>query len=383
MENPAAARDGSLAALEVLSEELKDAFRRWEENAEGWSDERVDELARRAFAVQRAGNVPYRRYCRRLGIEPDQVAGWREVPPVPTAAFREVSLVVGDPADAALEFRTSGTSRGESRRGRHLVRDPELYRISLEATFWRFVLRTDGKAAGPQGRVPIGSLVPAFADAPHSSLSWMADAVVGRFGAPSSRWLATRAGVAWEEANRFAADAAKRAEAVCLFGTTLAFDAWTRRLEADGRRIGLPAGSLVMDTGGSKGLEASHRDEILARLERFLGVPPSAVVNEFGMTELLSQRFGSPAALIGPPWLRSRALDPVTLEEVPAGEVGVLAHFDLANVGSVCSVLTEDLGSVQDGVLGWVGRTPGSPPRGCSLATEELLRSQAAGETGS
>ncbi len=385
MANPAAAED-ALAALDVLSEELKQAFRHWEESAGAWSDERVDELARRAFALQRAGNAPYRRYCRRLGVECDQVGGWREVPAVPTAAFREISLVVGDPGDAALEFRTSGTSRGESRRGRHRVRDPELYRSSLEASFFRFVLhRATGDVAAPlpigdtATRLPIGSFVPSFADAPHSSLSWMADAVIGRFGAPSSRFLTAPDGVHWQDAKRFAATAASGEEAVGLFGTTLAFDEWTRRLEAAGFGVELPAGSFVMDTGGSKGLKTSAREDLLERIQRCLGVPPDAVVNEFGMTELLSQRYGSPAALVGPPWLRSRALDPVTLEELPDGEVGVLAHFDLANAWSVCSVLTEDLGAVEDGVVRWVGRAQGSPPRGCSLATEELLRSQEAG----
>lgn len=373
MENPAAAED-ALAALGVLSEELKHVFRSWEEKPEAWTDERVDELACRAFALQRAGNIPYRRYCRRLGVESDQVRGWRDVPAVPTAAFRETALVVGEPGEAALEFHTSGTSRGASRRGRHLVRDPALYRSSLEATFLRFVLhRVTSDLAT---RLPIGSLVPGFADAPHSSLSWMADAVIGRFGARSSRFLAGPDGVKWEDAKRFVVAAASGEEAVGLFGTTLAFDEWMRRLEATGFRVGLPAGSFVMDTGGSKGLETSDREGLLERVHRCLGVPPDAVVNEFGMTELLSQRYGSPRALVGPPWLRSRALDPVTLDELPAGEVGVLAHFDLANAGSVCSVLTEDLGAVEDGAVRWVGRTPGSPPRGCSLATEELLRSQ-------
>ncbi len=112
-----------------------------------------------------------------------------------------------------------------------------------------------------------------------------------------------------------------------------------------------------------------------------LGIVPSSVINEFGMTELLSQRYaplalGGPLPLCGPPWLLSRALHPETLEELPEGEVGLLNHFDLANVGSVCSVLTEDLGAVRENAVRWVGRSPGAPPRGCSLATTELLRAQ-------
>ena len=112
---------------------------------------------------------------------------------------------------------------------------------------------------------------------------------------------------------------------------------------------------------------------------RQLAVSPDAIINEFGMTELLSQRYGrgEPAfPLVGPPWLRSRVLDPVTLEELPAGETGILCHFDLANLGSVCAVLTEDRGrAVEDGIE-WIGRTEGSPPRGCSLATADLLEAQ-------
>ena len=110
-----------------------------------------------------------------------------------------------------------------------------------------------------------------------------------------------------------------------------------------------------------------------------LGLAGDSVINEFGMTELLSQRYGygDPAVpLLGPPWLRSRALDPVTLEELPQGEVGILCHYDLANLGSVCAVLTEDQGRIVGEGIDWLGRTAGASPRGCSLATAELLEAQ-------
>jgi len=112
-------------------------------------------------------------------------------------------------------------------------------------------------------------------------------------------------------------------------------------------------------------------------------------VNEFGMTELLSQLYSvpkpsSPGAdssidppwLLGPPWLRVRALDPNDLSPLPDGEPGLLCYFDLANLGSVCAVLTEDVGRVSAGAVQWLRRSPGAPPRGCSLATAELLAAQ-------
>ena len=80
----------------------------------------------------------------------------------------------------------------------------------------------------------------------------------------------------------------------------------------------------------------------------------------------------------GPPWVRTRVLNPLTLETLPLGELGVLAHLDLGNLGSVAAVLTEDLGREVPGGFQLLGRSPGSEPRGCSLAMEDFLASQVA-----
>jgi hypothetical protein len=141
----------------------------------------------------------------------------------------------------------------------------------------------------------------------------------------------------------------------------------------------LPSGSVLMDTGGVKGDSGLDRDEMLGRLLPVLSLETGQVVNEFGMTELLSQLYGRGTdnpPLNGPPWLRTRVLDPVSLEPRPDGSEGILCHFDLANVGSVIGVLTDDLGRIENEGLMWLGRSPGAPPRGCSLATAELLAVQ-------
>ena len=74
-----------------------------------------------------------------------------------------------------------------------------------------------------------------------------------------------------------------------------------------------------------------------------------------------------------PPWLKVRALNPTTLEPVEEHEPGLLAFFDLANLGSVCHVLTEDVGYVRDGNIHLEGRFSGSEPRGCSRAMDDLM----------
>ena len=143
-----------------------------------------------------------------------------------------------------------------------------------------------------------------------------------------------------------------------------------------------------MDTGGFKG---SGRDvepgDMLAAYEALLGIPQSARVNEYGMTEMCSQFYQSPlrerraatgaAGHAVPPWVRTRAGDPDTLEPIAPGAVGILQHFDLANVGSVMAIQTEDLGVVADGHFTLLGRSPGAQPRGCSIAMDILLQDRA------
>src|SRR5690606_12038332 len=110
-----------------------------------------------------------------------------------------------------------------------------------------------------------------------------------------------------------------------------------------------------------------------------------------GMTELCSQYYDaglrdrvlgrsdadSPGAgrrKVGPPWLRARAVDAETLEPLPEGVPGLLQHFDLANLGSVLAVQTEDIGTVSRDGVHLLGRVTDAPPRGCSIAMDDLLR---------
>jgi len=361
-------------SFDGLASELRERFDAWDRGVDGggtWGEELLDGLACRAFEIQYAANDPYGRYCRARGVTPGSVGGWRDVPSVPTAAFRAVDLIVGQAADARLVFLSSGTTRGGGPRARHLVRDPALYRSSLQATFRGFVW----------GHTPrkIITLPPSFTHTPDSSLGWMLDEVRRAFGAAGSVSVSTPDGIDWPGLRAAVEDATGAGVAVALLGTTLAFAEWRERLAGEEGVRPLVAGSLVMDTGGSKGRPGVQREEVVRDLQVALGLPADAIVNEFGMTELLSQRYGrgaAPGPLLGPPWLRTRVLDPVTLEEMPPGEAGILCDFDLANLGSVCGVLTEDRGRAVGEGIEWLGRTPGAPPRGCSLATAELLEAQ-------
>lgn len=359
----------------ALADQLEAAFDAWDADPRAWPDDRFETLAQETFRLQFEANRPYARYCRALRRTPDEVTSWTEIPPVPTAAFRAVDLIVGDPGDTELRFRTSGTTGGAASRGTHLLRRPATYRAALRGPFRHAVL--DGRA---RGRLLV--LHPPFTATSDSSLAWMFDALLEDLGAPGSRRAAPDEPDAEDRARAALEEAAADGEPVAILGTTLALAAWARRLAAADLRLELPAGSRVMDTGGAKGRDDLARDTVMRELLERLGLPEAAAVNEFGMTELLSQRYAGGLGRLahrGPPWLRSRVVDPVTLEERPEGEVGILCHYDLANVGSVLAVLTEDRGRAVGDAVEWLGRTPGSTPRGCSLATAELLEAQREG----
>jgi hypothetical protein len=364
-------------AFELLSRDLRTAFASWESGTGSpdapWPEALFSDLALRAFTVAYEGNAPFRHYCDARGSTPRSVDDWRRIPSVPTAAFRSVDLIVGGAAAARLVFRTSGTTGGRGRRGRHPVRDPSLYRASLRAAFRRFVL-----ADGP---TPLRVLVlhAPFEPACDSSLAWMLDDLLHAFGDSGSGHAWASGGFDWDRVASGLRDAIEGGIPVAVLGTTLAFAEWLDTLDVKQSRFTLPEGSLVMDTGGAKGRPGLRRRLVAREVASRLALPESRLFNEFGMTELLSQRYGRGVerpSLYAPPWLRTRALDPVTLEDKPEGEEGILCHVDLANAGSVPVVLTEDRGRIREGAVEWLGRTPGAPPRGCSLATAELLQAQ-------
>jgi hypothetical protein len=206
--------------------------------------------------------------------------------------------------------------------------------------------------------------------------------VMERLGAEGSGWFASSAHGIDTARLRTALDACTRdGRPVCILGTSFSFVHWLDELAERDERLTLPPGSRLMDTGGYKGRSRDvPADELRAHYHQRLGIAPGACINEYGMTELCSQFYDSTLAdprgarrKLAPPWVRTRVVDPDSLEEVPAGGRGLLQHVDLANLGSVMAVQTEDVGErITDGFLVH-GRATGSIPRGCSIAMDELL----------
>ncbi len=356
---------------------------------EPWPDDVFELWAQRVFTYQFETNPVYAAYVRKRGVMPSTLAHWSEIPWVTASAFKAVPLVSGDPSRVQRVFRTSGTT-GAGRRGEHHVLDLGLYKDSLIPNMRRHLY-----AGGPGGPdrsdgegliLPILALAPASTHAPESSLSFMLGAALDVLSGGEGGFFVTRDGVIDTAGlSEVLVEADARGTPILLAGTAFAFVHWLDWLKERSAGFDLPPGSLIMETGGFKGRSrVLERSEFYASLSEAHGVPVEAIVNEYGMTELLSQFYDGPVAAMSggalearrhvpPPWVRTRVLDPNTLSAVPIGKPGLLCHYDLANAGSVMAVLTEDLGIAVDDGFRVLGRVQGAEPRGCSLAMDDLL----------
>lgn len=331
--------------------------------------ERFEELALAAFAYQFERIAPYRAMCERAGRTPASVASFRDVPTVPAAAFATIELATDPPLEV---FRSSGTGGGARSVHRHPF--PDLYRAVIDASFPAACLPRGGRPA-------MLALVPPRELAPDHSLGFMVDHLLARFGGPGSDWAFGERGVEAGKARSWLAARQREHRSAMLLSTSFALADLLDFLARMDLKLRLAPGSAIFETGGFKGRERTlDRGELLARLESHLGLGAGDVVAEYGMTELTSQAYtaalsgGDPGLFLPPPWMRVRALDPVTLAELPEGESGLLAIFDLANVGSALHLLTEDLGRVEGPGFRLEGRAPEAALRGCSLLAEELAR---------
>jgi len=128
-----------------------------------------------------------------------------------------------------------------------------------------------------------------------------------------------------------------------------------------------------METGGYKGRSRElPKTELHTLITSRLGLPPTAIVCEYGMSELSSQAYSlftlhSSLPFRFPPWARALVTSPETGREVADGETGLLRIFDLANVRSVMAVQTEDLAVRRGDGFELLGRATQAEARGCSL----------------
>ena len=195
----------------------------------------------------------------------------------------------------------------------------------------------------------------------------------GRDVTALERWLIRGDAIDVAGLRRAAQTARERGEPLLVLATSLALSAL---LETPSQPLDAPENTVVMQTGGFKGLTTSVDPERLrAEVARRFAIGPERVIAEYGMTELSSQLYETARAgrYRAPAWLRVTAVDPVTLARVAEGESGLARFVDLANVDSAVAIVTDDLIRTRGDAVELLGRRADAPARGCSLALESLL----------
>lgn len=315
------------------------------------------ELSLEVFRHQFSANAAYRNYCEALGKTPETITSWREIPAIPTDAFKLPGVALrGFPESETIgHFLTSGTTT--ETKGKHEFRDLGLYEASVLGA-WQLL------GLPEIGRPWFFSQRPA--DNPHSSLVRMFEILSWRAVLPGGLWLIDSEGKLQLE--KFLPE-----QPAALLGTSLAL----LRACDEMAPIELPEGSWIFETGGSKGLRKSFTTaEVRARLSAHFGVPESRILNEYGMTELFSQfyKWGDAQTHTGPPWTGVRVTDVHTGEAAAIGGIGYLEIIDLANLDTVAAIRTQDLAiAVGDREFILIGRDPAAIARGCSRGVEEGL----------
>jgi hypothetical protein len=343
-------------------------------------DSSFEQLAREVYAYQFERDPPYRRYCERRASDPSCVSSWRDIPAVPAASFADTRLACFSPERSVLTFVSSGTSTAGARASRHELDCAELYDAALTAQYRALVL-PDVAA------MPHVFIAPPFAHAPASSLSYMLSTLDLRFGSPCGGFFVRDGALDFDGLSAALSGDAPRV----VFGTAFSFVHFADKCRVSGVRFSLASGSRVVETGGFKGRSREiARDDLYRSFDELLGVDPDMCVSEYGMCELGSQWYDANIAdkvadrqprhhvKIGPHWTRTTIVDPVTALPVAPGETGLLQIFDLCNRGSVCAVLTGDLARERDGGIETLGRHPGAPPKGCSIAADAMLGGESA-----
>ncbi len=342
------------------------------------TDEEFDRLAREVFALQYERCAPYRAYCDRVKLTPQTVTHWKQIPAVPTSAFKDFALTCFPVGEAVAEFHTSGTTQEKA--GKHYLRTLELYEAAIRPNFAAHLVPDNA-------RLPMMILMPSPQEAPHSSLSHMMGTVVREFGAKNSEFYVEDGVLHVERVVRDLSDAQTAHRPVFLLGTAFAFVHLLDHLTRHRLRFEMAEGSRVMETGGFKGRSREmSKAELYGLIERHIGIPKTRIVNEYGMTELSTQFYdGSLRAgrqtdgKAAPPWARVVIIDPNTGREAAENERGLIRVYDLANLWSIMCIQTEDLGVARvagpaSGTNSFevLGRAAGAEVRGCSLTAEDL-----------
>jgi hypothetical protein len=307
------------------------------------STESFEAFALEVFRFQVSQNPIYASYCHHLGTKVDNIKKLVDIPFLPIEFFKTQAIKTGE-WPVVKVFKSSGTTA--TGRSLHLVEDLQFYhRTSLAHAQAIF---------GPLKNYRIIALLPSYLEQGDSSLVEMVQHFIANGQTGSGFYLDHQEGLI-EFLNSDETPA-------ILVGVTYAL----LDLAEQNPRVDLSR-HIVIQTGGMKGRKKEITTaELLDRLMLAFNSPK--IFTEYGMTELLSQAYGSEDALQFPNWARAFARDLNDPFLVQSQGTGILSVIDLANIHSCAFIETKDLVKIDgNGHFEVLGRVDNTDIRGCNL----------------
>lgn len=322
----------------------------------------------RMFALQYATNKIFREFCEAKKVKPGDVSRWQDIPMVYNDVFK-THLVASFPLEKSVMACLTGGTTSLTQRGR-IFRDEDGQRLVFSANrkMTASYLFPDFSESR---RCRILILAPSPEMAPSMGMAIGMDQTRKAFGTPDSMFLLGKTGIDVNSLIKALRESEATGVPVALIGATSAFVYFFQACRKKKMFFRLPAGSRICDGGGYRGkFGVLTRDDYYAMVQEIIGIPNSHCVNVLGEAETATNLFddslrrcvkGLQPKLRSrpvPPWSRVLAMSIDDLKPLPDGEVGLLAHWDLANVPTVLAVITDNLGYTTDNGRGceMVGR---------------------------
>ena len=325
-------------------------------------DEEFNRLAIKEFELQFHTIPPYREYCLHKGITPGDISGWREIPAVPSRAFKDFVLATFPVEKAEHAYFTSGTT-DPLKKGK-IYRDAAAVRLINAANG----LLTRKYVFPDYERMKILLMTPSPRMAPGIGMAVGLDRVRSELGTPDSGYLISFSGLDLELLVQSLLDSEKTGHPLTLIGSTPGFIYFFKACEREGIRFNLPSGSRICDGGGYIGqFGECSKEEYFALCRKILGIAEQYCINVLGMGEVSTNFFDSTlndhldGKTVGrhkviPPWTRTEVVAIDNFQQLPAGEIGLLRHYDLVNRSMVVAVQTDNLGFMTKDGFEIVGR---------------------------
>jgi len=316
--------------------------------------DRFNEYALRVFRYQYEHNDIYRRFVDAKGIDPRTVEGWIDIPLMYNDVFKS-EILSSFPVEQATMFQATGGTTTPSQRGA-ILRD----QIGRDLVFTANRVMTQTYLFGDfteEARCRILVLAPSPQVAPSMGMAIGMEQTIRSFGTPDSMFLLKRSGIDTAKLIAALRQSEHTGIPVALIGATSAYVYFFQACRRDGITFNLPPGSRICDGGGYRGrFGVVTRDDYYEMVAEILGVENHSCVNTLGEAETATNLFDD--ALYRfihgleprercrpvPPWARVRALSIGDLTPLGDGEVGLLAHWDLANLPHLLGLVTDNLG---------------------------------------